>query len=82
MSPTVAEAYASVRQRMTAACERAGRSVDAVRLVAISKAFFILGQRTHQFIVAAPQGQTGVNRQARHILAHLFVDLGQERLVT
>jgi len=39
MSQSVAEAYASVRHRIEAACELAGREVDSVRLVAISKAF-------------------------------------------
>jgi len=39
MSLTVAEAYVSVRNRIEVACERAGRDVDSVRLVAISKGF-------------------------------------------
>jgi uncharacterized pyridoxal phosphate-containing UPF0001 family protein len=39
MSQTVADAYASARHRIASACERAGREVDSVRLVAISKAF-------------------------------------------
>ena len=39
MIRTVAEAYAAVLERMESACRRAGRDVDAVRLVAISKSF-------------------------------------------
>jgi len=39
MIRTVAEAYAEALERMESACRRAGRDVDAVRLVAISKSF-------------------------------------------
>jgi pyridoxal phosphate enzyme (YggS family) len=39
MSPTVAEGYDAVRNRIESACRRAGRDLDSVRLVAISKAF-------------------------------------------
>lgn len=39
MSRRVAQAYAAVRERIASACGRAGRELDSVRLVAISKAF-------------------------------------------